>query len=67
LLAVVVLQVVLGIATLLWVVPISLALLHQAIALLVLTVATLHAASLAPRRQARDQPVVVPARPLSLG
>ena len=48
--AAVTLQAALGIATLLWVVPLPLALLHQAVAMLVLTVATLHAAGLAKRR-----------------
>jgi heme a synthase len=42
--AAILLQVALGIATLLWVVPLSLALLHQAMAMLVLTAATVHAA-----------------------
>jgi cytochrome c oxidase assembly protein subunit 15 len=42
------LQAVLGIATLLLHVPISIALLHQAVAMLVLTAATVHAASLIP-------------------
>jgi heme a synthase len=37
-------QATIGIATLMWVVPIELALLHQAVALVVLTSATLHAA-----------------------
>ncbi len=49
LLAAVVLQVALGIATLLWRVPLPLALLHQAMAMLVLTVAAVHAAALAQR------------------
>ena len=44
--AAILLQVALGIATLLWVVPLSLALLHQAMAMLVLTAATVHAALL---------------------
>ncbi|MGC1779454.1 MAG: COX15/CtaA family protein [Xanthobacteraceae bacterium] len=43
------LQAALGIATLLAVVPISLALSHQAMAMVVLTIATVHAASLAKR------------------
>ena len=47
--ATVTLQAALGIATLLWIVPLPLALLHQAAAMLVLTVATLHAAGLARR------------------
>jgi heme a synthase len=42
--AAIALQVVLGIATLLLVVPVPLALLHQAVAMLVLSVATVHAA-----------------------
>jgi cytochrome c oxidase assembly protein subunit 15 len=45
LLAAVALQIALGVATLLLVVPLPLALLHQAGAMLVLTVATLHAAN----------------------
>jgi heme a synthase len=45
----VVLQVVLGIATLVWVVPLPLALSHQAVAMLVLTAATVHAAGLRQR------------------
>jgi heme a synthase len=47
--ATVILQIALGIATLLWVVPLPLALLHQAMAMLVLTVAGVHAASLTRR------------------
>jgi heme a synthase len=47
--AVVALQVVLGIVTLVWRVPLPLALLHQATAMLVLTVATLNAATLSER------------------
>jgi cytochrome c oxidase assembly protein subunit 15 len=43
------LQAALGIATLLLVVPLSLALSHQAMAMIVLTVATVHAASVAKR------------------
>ena len=49
LLAAITLQIILGIATLLLVVPVSLALLHQAAAMLVLTVATLHAANVTAR------------------
>ena len=49
LLAAVALQIVLGIATLLLVVPLPLALLHQAGAMLLLTVATLHAANVTAR------------------
>ena len=51
LLAAVALQIVLGIATLLLVVPLPLALLHQAGAMLVLTVATLHAANVTARTE----------------
>jgi len=43
--AVTALQIAVGIVALLWVVPIALALLHQALAMAVLTVATVHAAS----------------------
>jgi cytochrome c oxidase assembly protein subunit 15 len=43
--AAVVLQIALGVATLLWVVPLPLALLHQAVAMLLLTAAATHAAS----------------------
>jgi len=50
--AAVTLQVALGILTLLWRVPLPLALLHQAMAMLVLTVATLHAANLKLRTSA---------------
>ena len=44
--AAVVLQIAIGVATLLWIVPLPLALLHQAMAMLLLTAATVHAASL---------------------
>jgi len=47
--AAVVLQVALGIATLLLVVPLPLALLHQAMAMLILTIATVHAANVSQR------------------
>ena len=53
--AAVTLQAALGIFTLLMVVPISLALMHQAMAMVVLTVATIHAAGFA-ENKARDQP-----------
>jgi cytochrome c oxidase assembly protein subunit 15 len=65
----IVLQIGLGIVTLLWVVPLSLAFLHQAMAMLVLTAATVHAAHVGwvrrvveavPRRQNRAS--VVPTR-----
>jgi len=49
LLAALALQVALGILTLVWRVPLFVALLHQAAAMLVLTVATLHAAAVTPR------------------
>lgn len=45
-------QAVLGIATLLWRVPLALALLHQAVAVLALVVATVHAGSLCAARSA---------------
>jgi cytochrome c oxidase assembly protein subunit 15 len=57
--AVVTLQAALGIFTLLMVVPISLALMHQAMAMVVLTVATIHAASVAERVPCA---IVAPAR-----
>jgi cytochrome c oxidase assembly protein subunit 15 len=47
--AAIALQLALGIAMLLWHVPISIALLHQAVAMLVLTAATVHAATIAER------------------
>ncbi len=50
------LQAALGIATLLMVVPLPLALLHQAMAMVVLTVATLHAASVIRGRSAATSP-----------
>ena len=49
--AAIVLQIALGVATLLWVVPLSLALLHQAMAMLVLTAASVHAAHLGRARR----------------
>ena len=48
-------QIALGVATLLWVVPLSLALLHQAMAMLVLTVASVHAALVGRHSGARLQ------------
>jgi cytochrome c oxidase assembly protein subunit 15 len=54
------LQAALGIITLLEVAPLSLALMHQAMAMVVLTVATLHAANLAPR--ALSQSPLIPAQ-----
>jgi cytochrome c oxidase assembly protein subunit 15 len=59
LVAAVTLQAMLGILTLIMVVPIDLALMHQAMGMLVLTVVTLHAASIADRapRQALAPPV----------
>jgi heme a synthase len=56
--AAVVLQVALGIATLAWVVPAPLALLHQALAMLVLTAATVHAAFVIPGPSQRVRPEV---------
>ena len=56
LLAAVLVQAALGIATLLLVVPIHLALTHQAVAILVLTFAVLQAERLSPRRVAADVP-----------
>jgi cytochrome c oxidase assembly protein subunit 15 len=54
------LQAALGIWTLLMVAPLSLALLHQAMAMIVLTVATVHAVSVT-ERASRDQPAGLPA------
>jgi cytochrome c oxidase assembly protein subunit 15 len=51
--AAVALQVALGIATLLWHVPLPLALSHQAVAMLVLTIAALHAADVTRHSGAR--------------
>jgi heme a synthase len=69
--ATVILQMALGIATLLWVVPLSLGLLHQAVAMLVLTVASVHAAFVG-RQQANvplipAQAGIQPGSPLSRG
>ncbi|MGJ4944470.1 COX15/CtaA family protein [Bradyrhizobium sp. HKCCYLS1011] len=63
LLAAVLAQAVLGIATLLMVVPIHLALTHQAVAIVVLTLAVLQAEQLAPRRM----PVPVPEDAVPVG
>jgi cytochrome c oxidase assembly protein subunit 15 len=52
----VVLQVALGIAVLLLVVPLPLALLHQAMAMLILTAATLHAANVVSERTSAELP-----------
>ncbi len=68
--AAVLLQVALGIATLVWVVPLPLALLHQAMAMLVLTVATVHVASLTQRAIVPLIPAqagIQPGSPLSRG
>jgi heme a synthase len=54
--AAIVAQIALGIATLLWVVPLPLALAHQAMAMLVLTAATVHAASVIPGPSAARNP-----------
>jgi cytochrome c oxidase assembly protein subunit 15 len=61
LLAAVSLQVVLGILTLLNQVPIDLALSHQAVAIVVLTLAVMQAERLASRQSAETQPRAVPA------
>jgi heme a synthase len=69
LLGAIVVQIALGVATLLWVVPLSLALLHQAMAMLVLTTASVHAANaISPRRvieiipRGRNRASVLPTR-----
>ena len=59
--AAILLQMALGIATLLWVVPLLLALLHQAMAMLVLTAATVHVAFL------KQQQVNLPLTPAQAG
>ena len=56
--AAVTLQAALGVATLLMVVPLPLALTHQAVAMLVLTVAVLHVARAVPRNAVSLQPVL---------
>jgi len=61
LLAAVTLQIVVGILTLIYIVPIDLALTHQAIALLVLTIAVVHAERL--RHRVEHRPLGVPALP----
>jgi heme a synthase len=53
--AAVVLQIALGVATLVWVVPLPLALLHQAMAMVLLTAATVHAAYIGRHSAARAQ------------
>jgi cytochrome c oxidase assembly protein subunit 15 len=60
LVAVITLQATLGILTLLNQVPIDLALAHQAIAILVLTLAVMQVERLASRRSAETQPRAVP-------
>ena len=60
LVAAVTLQAALGILTLLMVVPISLALMHQAMAMVVLTVATMHARSSPSRRLAHESIPLAP-------
>jgi heme a synthase len=69
LLGAIVVQIALGVATLLWVVPLSLGLLHQAMAMLVLTTASVHAANaISPRRvieiipRGRNRAGVLPTR-----
>jgi cytochrome c oxidase assembly protein subunit 15 len=54
--AAVILQAALGVATLVFVVPLPLALAHQALAMLVLTAATVHAASVTPGPSAARSP-----------
>ncbi len=54
--AAIVLQMALGITTLIWVVPLPLALAHQAMAMLVLTAATVHAAFVIPGPSAARSP-----------
>lgn len=61
LVAAITLQATLGILTLLHQVPIDLALTHQAVAIVVLTLAVLQAERFAARRTERDQPTLVPA------
>jgi cytochrome c oxidase assembly protein subunit 15 len=61
LVAAITVQATLGILTLLHQVPIDLALTHQAVAIVVLTLAVLQAERLAARRTERDQPSLVPA------
>jgi cytochrome c oxidase assembly protein subunit 15 len=53
------LQAALGIWTLLMVAPLSLALLHQAMAMVVLTIATMHAATVAEREPRTSVSLVV--------
>ncbi|WP_050400908.1 COX15/CtaA family protein [Bradyrhizobium embrapense] len=60
LVAAITLQATLGILTLLHQVPIDLALTHQAVAIVVLTLAILQAERFAARRTERDQPTLVP-------
>jgi heme a synthase len=57
--AAILVQIALGVATLLWVVPLSLALLHQAMAMLVLTAASVHAAFV---KQRQLNPSLIPAQ-----
>jgi cytochrome c oxidase assembly protein subunit 15 len=61
LVAAITVQATLGILTLLHQVPIDLALTHQAVAIVVLTLAVLQAERLAARRTERDRPSLVPA------
>jgi heme a synthase len=69
--ATIVAQIALGVVTLLWVVPLSLALLHQAMAMLVLTVASVHAAFVKQRQVNLPlipaQAGIQPGSPLSRG
>jgi heme A synthase len=68
--AAVALQIALGVATLLWVVPLPLALLHQAMAMLLLTAATVHTAYVQQRVTLTLIPAhaeIQPGSPLSRG
>jgi len=56
--AAIVAQIALGIATLLWAVPLPLALAHQAMAMLVLTAATVYAANVGWARRVTEGPQV---------
>jgi len=65
--AAVTLQAAIGILTLLHQAPLSLALLHQGMAVLVLTVAVLHAGRLTPRRRPLETTVATPAASMPRG
>ena len=57
----------LGVVTLLHAAPLALALSHQAMAIVVLTIAVVHAERLMPRRVRAAAPMVTPAAPVSRG